>query len=426
MIIPEDINKQVKDLFSKYKLENKYFTNETIRDSPLIKEEILKSILENHELNDDNLGISSIYLIQEIISNCLHNIVEEYNKRKLYKVDIFKRLEKLKQLELPEQRSKEWYEIREKIITASSLADCLGKGHFKSKEDLLIEKTSKDPPARFTNDIIEHGVKYEPIATTFYEKLNKLKVVEFGLVPHEKFKIFGASPDGICDIDSPEDYIGRMLEIKCPPVRKFTKEVPEHYWMQMQGQLETCDLEECDFLQVKIIEYENEQEYLNDTSDDNKDGISSNNLPKGLVLTFIKIIDNKKQYHYEYCEFYKSFDEIKEWATKIIDNYNFDENEKVIYNWWKIERYECTLVYRDREWWLDTMPKILDFWEDVEHYRKIGNQELIDKKNEKKNKRKSKSKKTNKTDKNIIIINQEINNAIKDDYLLEDSDSDTE
>ena len=42
-----------------------------------------------------------------------------------------------------------------------------------------------------------------------------------------------------------------MLEIKCPPIRKFTTEVPEHYWIQMQGQLETCDLEECDFLQVK-------------------------------------------------------------------------------------------------------------------------------------------------------------------------------
>ena len=66
------------------------------------------------------------------------------------------------------------------------------------------------------------------------------------LLDLSKFKIFGASPDGICDIDSPPDYIGRMLEIKCPPRRKFTREVPKHYWMQMQGQLETCDLEECD------------------------------------------------------------------------------------------------------------------------------------------------------------------------------------
>ena len=45
-----------------------------------------------------------------------------------------------------------------------------------------------------------------------------------------------------------------------------------------KGQLETCDLEE--WFSSKIIEYENGQAYLNDTSDDNKDGISSNNLQK--------------------------------------------------------------------------------------------------------------------------------------------------
>ena len=98
----------------------------------------------------------------------------------------------------------------------------------------------------------------------FYEKINNLTVLEFGLVPHPEFSIFGASPDGICDENSPKEYVGRMLEIKCPPVRKFTKEVPDHYWMQIQGQLETCDLEECDFLQVKLEEYNTEQEYIDD------------------------------------------------------------------------------------------------------------------------------------------------------------------
>ena len=32
----------------------------------------------------------------------------------------------------------------------------------------------------------------------------------------------------------------------------------------MQGQMECCNLEECDFLQVKIEEYDNEEEYIND------------------------------------------------------------------------------------------------------------------------------------------------------------------
>ena len=124
---------------------------------------------------------------------------------------------------------------------------------------------------------------YEPVATTFYEKLNNLTVLEFGLVPHPEFKIFGASPDGICDIDSPSDYIGRMLEIKCPPKRNFTSEVPRHYWMQMQGQLESCDLEECDFLETIFKEYENEEAFLNDGNKFNK---TKDDKLKGVIIRF--------------------------------------------------------------------------------------------------------------------------------------------
>ena len=47
-------------------------------------------------------------------------------------------------------------------------------------------------------------------------------------------------------------------------------------------------------------------------------------------------------------------------------------------HWWKIERYECSLVGRDRKWWLGIQPKLIDFWEDVEYYRRVGIQELLD------------------------------------------------
>jgi len=242
-------------------------------------------------------------------------------------------------------------------------------------------------------EIVEWGVMYEPVATSFYETMNQLTILEFGLVPHPTFKIFGASPDGICDIDSPPEYIGRMLEIKCPPRRVFTKEVPRHYWMQMQGQLESCDLEECDFLQVKFIEYYTEQDYNDDVylvKEKVKEGYSSNGMVKGLLIAFIKnsLVGNPT-IQYEYCEFNSSYDSLKAWSEKIIGNYKEGDfkYDTVKLHWWKIERYECTLVGRDREWWLDVQPKIIDFWEDVLHYRSIGIQELIDKKENKKTKR---------------------------------------
>ena len=383
----------------------------------------LDDLKKEYQLKDrsESLSRSQNYFFEQYLDQYLQKQKEILTKRFLrIKNDIPQILEELKQLTLPEQRSKEWYEIRSNVLTASSLADALGKGHFNTRLDLLIDKTSTEEKPFYTNNIIEWGVKYEPIATSFYEHLNKVKIVEFGLVPHPNLTIFGASPDGICDSDSPEEYVGRMLEIKCPPIRKFTKEVPYHYWIQMQGQLETCDLEECDFLQVKLIEYSSEKDYNDDIclKYDNEtvmEGYSKNCLPKGLLVT-ISYLDEKKdkKYIYEYPKLYLSYTEYLDFYETIKSKYT-DEKYTLTKNWWKIERYECTLVGRDKEWWNSIVPDILDFWENVEYYRKIGNQELVDKKNKRKKKKKTEPK-------NIIVINEEIKNTIENKCLL-DSDS---
>ena len=104
-----------------------------------------------------------------------------------------------------------------------------------------------------------------------------------------------------------------------------------------------------------------EKDYLEDKSEEKKDGITSKGLPKGLVLSFVKNVDGKEEYHYEYSELNKSFEDIQLWAKNKIQNYSSEYN-KIVHHWWRIEHYECTLVYRDRDWWLDTMPKILDFY----------------------------------------------------------------
>ena len=421
-----DLDK-IKGLIDSYESKIYNLTKEDLSLEDLINE-ISSRIIEENELTDEtHFNISQKHFIKFHVSLKCEELKNKFKIVFNHKKDVLQKLDKLLKLELPEQRSKEWYALRDTMLTASSLADAVGKGHFKSRDDLLIEKSSLTPPPRFSSEITEWGVKYEPVATTFYEKLNNLEVLEFGLVPHPDFKIFGASPDGICSQESPEDYIGRMLEIKCPPKRKFTKEVPEHYWMQMQGQLECCDLEECDFLQVKIEEYSTKEEYIQDTNGTSDKGKTSKEFPKGLVLSFVSYKDGETKYHYEYSEFYMSIEEIDEWVYKTISCKN--DYDTVSYHWWRIERYECTLVLRDRQWWNSIMPEILNFWEDVEHFRNVGNQSLIDKKEEKRNKRKKnkEDREKNKSNlpketKNIITINQEISTEINNSYLL-DSDS---
>ena len=52
------------------------------------------------------------------------------------------------------------------------------------------------------NKHIKRGVKYEEVITNIYEFRNKVKVFEYGCIPHPTIGHFGASPDGIVDSGS--------------------------------------------------------------------------------------------------------------------------------------------------------------------------------------------------------------------------------
>ena len=202
----------------------------------------------------------------------------------------------------------------------------------------------------------------------------------------------------------------------------------------MQGQLETCNLEECDFFQVKLEEYPSTDSYLEDVlmeGDTIKQGYSQTGYPKGLVLAFKSIGDDgQPRFTYEYSPFAQTMTSILKWKDLIMSAHPDTSYDECIDHWYRIERYECTLVLRNRTWWASVMPKIIDFWEDVEHYRTIGNSSLIEKRDARKNKRKikisNKSKKgsspTNYT--HVVQVNKAIVEEIQGSYLL-DSDDDS-
>ena len=272
-------------------------------------------------------------------------------------------------LELPEQRSPEWYAMRKEKLTASSIASAIGKCHFTTREELILSKIEDKPYE--SNPITEWGVKYEDIAILFYEELYNVKVLDFGLIPHPTFKAFGASPDGICDDTGNDEYVSRMVEIKCPPKRKFTKTCPPHYLMQVQGQLEVCDLDHCDFFQVKIEEYDNYDDYLKDIFvDDDKilPGRTYLNYPKGVTVSYRKKDEIKLTYLYPKLNMTNDGynDWIKEKKIEILEN----GDEYVESKWWKITRYECTLIERDYEWWNENVEHILKFYTDMEECKR--------------------------------------------------------
>ena len=334
-----------------------------------IMKDVIDNFVKNYEGDLNSKDIIDNYMVSKELNEAEKYVVktlieDKVNKIKLNNLSIIERknkLEKLKKLDLPEQRSKEWYEMRKSKLTASSLASAIDHCHFQSRDELILDKIIEKPFE--PNPITEWGVKYEDVAILFYEELFNVKILDFGMIPHPNFEAFGASPDGICDETGSEDHIAIMVEIKCPPKRKFTKTVPSHYLMQVQGQLEVCDLNECDFFQVKIEEYESYEDYCKDIFeiDGNiQTGRTHLNYPKGVVVTYKK--DEKLSY--QYFPLNKTDEEIK----KITEDFKNKENVFEI-KYWKIERYECTLVKRDKVWWIENIDKILKFYNDLNYFK---------------------------------------------------------
>ena len=161
-----------------------------------------------------------------------------------------------------------------------------------------------------------------------------------------------------------------MVEIKCPPKRKFTKTCPPHYLMQVQGQLEVCDLDHCDFFQVKIEEYENFEEYEKDIFIDDDvilAGRTNLNYPKGVTVSYRKKGELKLTYLYPSLNM--TDEEYKDWIKEKKIEILKDEHEYVESKWWKISRYECTLIERDYTWWNENVEHILKFYDDLQIYK---------------------------------------------------------
>lgn len=144
--------------------------------------------------------------------------------------------------EYAEQRSQEWLDLRENMITASDAASAIGESRYESEDSFVKKKVLRTKWAG--NAATEHGTRLEPFVRDLYDQKFNRKSHEIGLVQHREYPWLGASPDGVT-----ED--GILVEIKCPMSRKIEPNVPKHYWPQVQLQLEITDLEECDFVQYR-------------------------------------------------------------------------------------------------------------------------------------------------------------------------------
>lgn len=158
--------------------------------------------------------------------------------------------ERVLNIQTVEQRTTEWFKLRDEMLTASDVASAIGKNPYKSRKSLLKEKIEKK--TKFKGNLItDWGCKYEPEAIKMYEKHYNNVVYETGLYQHAVHTFLGASPDGIT-------YDGKLVEVKAPYKRKIEHKIPEYYYPQVQLQLEVLDIDKCLFIQYKPATEEEE------------------------------------------------------------------------------------------------------------------------------------------------------------------------
>ena len=308
-------------------------------------------------------------------------------------LDIRNKINGLRNKPQPEQRTPEWYMFRHNLITASSVYKVFGSE--SQRNDLIYEKTNdlnlESNSSLNINDARHWGNKYEDLSIMFYEVFFDTKVEDFGCLPHDKYTFIGASPDGI-NIKEDNIRYGRMLEIKNVVSRVITGIPKEDYWIQMQQQLEVCDLNECDFLETKFIEYSNFDEFENDEESFygvsqqviNKEDITSLTNSKGMAILHIK--DNKCFYDFMPLNI-NNINEMELWKNEIMKKYENDSSYMWIKDiYWKLNVISCVLVLRNKLWFKYALPKIKSLWDIIAENKKTGKKIVKEKKSKKRKK----------------------------------------
>lgn len=278
-------------------------------------------------------------------------VVIKSNKRKLRQL-----------LKLPkiEQKSEEWYKIRQNLITASDFAQALGQGKFGNQADIIKKKVrpSDESSASFNNPFFKWGNMFEPVANSIYSLLHyNVFIHEFGLIPHKKLKYFGASPDGITDT-------GIMVEIKCPYKRKIEVggEVPKQYYYQIQGQLEVCGLTECDYIECQFQLYSTHDEFFKAFDDERI---------KGIIIEYANIDGTGTHFEYSPLVCTKESTCTSAETEKWLDEHT--DVEYVDIKFWYLSHYNLQRVTLDKPFVDEKLKQLEEVWDRITIYRQNPN-----------------------------------------------------
>jgi hypothetical protein len=255
------------------------------------------------------------------------------------------------------QRTPEWYAESMNLLTASELGNL-----FKSPRTRALMVMSKTAPPEHTSSArpvdssfmtaFDWGIRFEPVVKALYELRHLSTVAEVGRLRHPTLARCAASPDGIV-YEGPR--AGRLIEIKCPVTREPGLVVPDDYYAQIQQQLEVCDLEVCDYVEVKFRAAYSSAATMamqGPTAEGMYGVIWRLDRENAAGMTTSRYLYEKPgSLPLEPTEALAAGEVVM---------------ERVVY---EVMTWNEITVRRNRDWWLAVLPKIEAFWVDVEKAR---------------------------------------------------------
>lgn len=374
-----DVTEDIMYLFNEFVMSNIQSLSSTKFYETIINDivEIISSEWQEYGIADvdDELFVEIQELVEQIVVFFVSSIgprrsikyassIPETTKNSIVQQDLINKIRYLQNIPQPKQKTREWYEFRYGLISASNLWKVFSseaqRNNLIAEKCVPFESFQNKSQYMNTESAMHWGNKYEPVTVMIYETMFGTRVGEFGCIRHPEHLFIGASPDGInIDTANPALY-GRMLEIKNIVNREITGIPKEEYWVQTQIQMETCDLEECDFMETRFKEFNDEDLFYEDEEHEYK----------GIILHFIErnlTKDSMPIYRYMPVELLMSRDkdEINEWIT--MERSLAKDEGLVLFTriYWYLEEFSCVLIERNRDWFMSVVPKIDDLWQQI-------------------------------------------------------------
>jgi len=147
--------------------------------------------------------------------------------------------------------------------------------------------------------------------------------------------------------------------------REITGIPKQEYWIQTQIQMETCDLDECDFVETRFKEYESESMFYEDTVSEYK-GIILNFISQHAIESFAPV--------YKYMPLNIPLDKssVEDWVLLSKDAAKQDGLALYSVIYWRLDQISSVIIPRNKEWFRLACPKIEAIWKTILHERETG------------------------------------------------------